>query len=173
MAPRVLVAYASRYGGVREIAEVVADALRARGLEVDVYPADEVTRVRPYDAVVLGSGVYFGAWLPEATELLESFQSELAQKPVWLFSSGSTEAGTEASAADTAPPEPLAPLVALIQPRGVRRFAGRVEGEKLSLDDWLVNPALRSASADLRDWDAIRAWGAEIAAALLARQQER
>jgi menaquinone-dependent protoporphyrinogen oxidase len=165
MAPKVLVAYASRYGGVREIAEVIAETLGAHGLETEVRPVDEVTRVRPYSAVVLGSGVYFGSWLPEATELLESFQSELAQKPVWLFASGTTEAG---QAANGAPPEGLEPLLKAIQPQSVALFAGRVEGDRLSLDDWLVNPALRSASADLRDWEAIRAWAREIAAALEA-----
>lgn len=164
MSRRVLVAYASRYGGVRGIAEAVAETLRARGLEADVRPADEVTRVRPFDAVVLGSGVYFAEWLPEATELLESFQTELSQKPVWLFSSGPTEAGDTSGGPRY--PERLEPLLKAIRPRDVARFAGRIEGAKLGLEDWLMSPALREAEGDARDWQAIRAWAQGIAEAL-------
>ena len=42
---RVLVAYASRHGSTREVAEAVAATLRARGLAVQVMPAAEVGHV--------------------------------------------------------------------------------------------------------------------------------
>jgi menaquinone-dependent protoporphyrinogen oxidase len=51
----VLVAYGTTGGGTGEIAEWVAEELRAAGLTVRLMPAAEVTDVAGYDALVLGS----------------------------------------------------------------------------------------------------------------------
>jgi menaquinone-dependent protoporphyrinogen oxidase len=53
----VLVAFASKHGPTAEIAEAVADRLRASGLTVECRRATDVTSVERYDAVVLGSAV--------------------------------------------------------------------------------------------------------------------
>jgi menaquinone-dependent protoporphyrinogen IX oxidase len=37
---------------------------------------------------VIGSGVYYGSWLKEATEWVHRNQAVLAERPVWLFSVG-------------------------------------------------------------------------------------
>jgi menaquinone-dependent protoporphyrinogen oxidase len=55
---------------------------------VDVRSAAEVTDVAGYDAVVLGSAVYFGHWLEEARELLLRCAIAPWDLPVWIFSSG-------------------------------------------------------------------------------------
>jgi len=62
----VLVGYGSRFGSTREIAERMAATLRARGLTVDLRPAEDISGVDRYDAVVLGSGVYDDSWTVEA-----------------------------------------------------------------------------------------------------------
>src|SRR4051794_38107257 len=49
----VLVAYASKHGATREIAEALGRDLRSRGIDTDVIRADEVGGVEEYDAVVL------------------------------------------------------------------------------------------------------------------------
>jgi menaquinone-dependent protoporphyrinogen oxidase len=61
-----LVAYASKYGDTRQIAERIAQHLRAAGLEVDVQPVKAIGELAGYDAVVLGSAVYYGSWMKEA-----------------------------------------------------------------------------------------------------------
>lgn len=61
------------------------------GLQTEARPADEVIQIAPYYTVIVGSGVYFSAWLPEVVELLESFQDDLAEHPIWLFSDGATD----------------------------------------------------------------------------------
>ena len=70
---RVLVAAASRHGGTAELAVAIADGVR-RGLGeaagAVVRRPGEVADVSDYDAVVLGSAVYFGHWLEEARDLL-------------------------------------------------------------------------------------------------------
>jgi menaquinone-dependent protoporphyrinogen oxidase len=62
-----LVAYASKYGDTRQIAERIAQHLRAAaGLEVDVQPVKAIGELAGYDAVVLGSAVYYGSWVKQA-----------------------------------------------------------------------------------------------------------
>ena len=64
--PRVLVAYASKYGSTRELAEALAATLAEAGLAVDLRPAGEVRTVAAYGAVILGSGLYSATWLRDA-----------------------------------------------------------------------------------------------------------
>jgi menaquinone-dependent protoporphyrinogen oxidase len=52
---KVLVSAASKYGATSEIAQAVADALAARGLEVTVVPPAQAGAIEEFDAVVLGS----------------------------------------------------------------------------------------------------------------------
>lgn len=160
----ILIAYSSRYGATREIAEFIAGVLERLGLQTVVQPADEVTKVAPYRAAIIGSGVYYSGWLDEVVELLESFQDELAERPVWLFSDGPTDE-LDLDTARRAP-EGLSSLLGVIAPQDVALFGGRVVGDELSLDDWLVNPALRSTDTDERDWQGIKQWAEGIAETL-------
>jgi menaquinone-dependent protoporphyrinogen oxidase len=75
---KVLVSAASKYGATSEIAEEIGktlrEALRDRDVGVDdvlveVRPAEEVSSVDDYNAVVLGSAVYAGHWLEGARGL--------------------------------------------------------------------------------------------------------
>jgi hypothetical protein len=62
--------------------------LGEHGLEATVLPPEQVEGVDGYAAVVLGSAVYAGHWLKPARELVERHAGDLADRPVWLFSSG-------------------------------------------------------------------------------------
>jgi hypothetical protein len=85
---KVLVCAASKYGATSEIAQAVTDVLAERGCEVTVLPPQEVGPVEEFNAVVLGSAVYMGQWMKPARELAERQATTLADRPVWLFSSG-------------------------------------------------------------------------------------
>jgi menaquinone-dependent protoporphyrinogen oxidase len=159
----ILIAYASKYGATRDIAERIAQVLERSGLSAEVKEAESVSSLHPYEAIILGSSVYFSNWLPEASELLESFQDELAAKPVWLFSSGLAVKGEPR---EWLFPETLQPLVKKIKPKDVVLFGGKVEAEQLSLDDWLINPSLRVEAGDYRNWAEIEAWAQRIASHL-------
>lgn len=162
-----LIAYASRYGSTREIAEVLGRELRGAGLAVDVRPAGEVARIEGYRAVVLGSALYSGGWLEDARELLESFQDDLAARPVWLFSSGPTVPGDPAEAlGGWTYPEDLHALVARVRPRDIALFAGKIDPDALNLQDWLINRSMRGVAGDYRSWPRIEAWAQHIADAL-------
>src|SRR6186997_1721175 len=89
----VLVVYASRHGATRGIAERIAETLAGRGLDVAVRAAKEAGEVAGYDGFVIGSAAYVGHWLGDATSFVKQHRALLAERPVWLFSSGPV--GTE------------------------------------------------------------------------------
>ena len=64
----VLVAYASKHGSTQGIAERIAEKLRQLGKEAEARPIEDVKDPGSYEAFVIGSGVYYGSWLKEATE---------------------------------------------------------------------------------------------------------
>ena len=80
----VLVVYASRHGGTQGIAERIGQVLRTDGIQAEVQPADQVAGVGNADAVVIGSGVYMGSWLHEATDFLRRNVDGLAERAVQL-----------------------------------------------------------------------------------------
>ncbi len=84
----VLVAYASRHGATQGIADHIAEKLRQLGKQAEARPVEEVLDPSNYDVFVIGSAVYYGSWLKEATEWVHRHQGALAGHPVWLFSVG-------------------------------------------------------------------------------------
>ena len=84
----VLVAYSSRHGATKGIAEHIAETLEMAGLDAHLEPAGSVKSLVGYDAFVIGSAAYMFHWMKEAAELVRHNRAVLAKKPVWLFSSG-------------------------------------------------------------------------------------
>jgi menaquinone-dependent protoporphyrinogen oxidase len=161
----ILVAVASRHGSTLEIARAVAAELQACGMVAEVREAGDVTAVEGYDAVVLGSAVYVGKWLPEARRFVERHQEQLSRLPVWLFSSGPL------GAADPQPHGDLPSLPDLLRVTGAREhrtFAGALVGGRLGLGERLIVKVVNAPEGDFRDWGGIRAWAGAIAAALRA-----
>jgi menaquinone-dependent protoporphyrinogen oxidase len=79
-----LVAYATRYGATRGI----ADTLIAHGQPAEAHPVSAISDVGHYDAFVIGSAVYMFHWRKEALRFVKRNRAVLARRPVWLFSSG-------------------------------------------------------------------------------------
>jgi menaquinone-dependent protoporphyrinogen oxidase len=167
MGNRVLVAYASKHGATAEIAERIGQVLCEEGLQADVMPAERVGNLALYDAIVLGSAVYAGQWRKEAASFLESREEALAERPVWLFSSGPTGDEDPVEAMDGWRfPEGLKPVADRIGSRDIAFFHGVLDMKKLNLAEKLVVKALKAPTGDFRDWDVITSWAEDIAAAL-------
>ncbi len=162
---RILVAFASRCGSAREIAQAIAGTLRSAGHVVDVRPAAGVGDVTVYDAVVLGSAIYNQAWLPEATELVRRGRRALRDRPVWLFSVGSLSSarGWPLGALAQQEPKAIARLRAGIAPRDYHVFAGVIDPDRFSLVGRLIVKILYGRYGDLRNWAEIDAWARGIA----------
>ncbi len=85
---KVLVAYASRHGSTAGIAEHIAQRLAGAGIDAVAREAASVDDISGYDAFVVGSAAYMYKWLKEATRFVKRNSRALAEKPLWLFSSG-------------------------------------------------------------------------------------
>ena len=156
----VLVAYASKHGSTQGIAERIAEKLRQLGIQAEARPLDEVSDPGNYEAFVIGSAIYYGSWLKEATEWVHHHQAVLAQHPVWLFSVGPL--GTEVQDAEQQPKE-MAEFQQAIKPREQRIFFGALDPSRLSFAERVMVKAVRAPEGDFRDWEAIDAWAANIA----------
>ena len=169
--PRVLVTAASRYGSTAEIGEAIARRLSEEGLDVDSVAPERVKDVACYDAIVVGSAVYYGHWLVPATELLRDNAAALAGKPVWLFSSGPIGSrGHELPKGDAVD---VAELVELSGARGHRVFPGRLDASRLRLRDRALVRAMRAEEGDVRNWDDVDAFALRIAEALQSSKGEQ
>lgn len=163
---KTLVTYASKMGGTEGIAQAVAQELRGAGLAVDLVPADEVSGLDPYDAVVLGSAVYAGRWRRPARRLLKRLvAAKSIDHPVrvWLFHSGPLGPG-QAQASMPAPGKVAAYAIALSadQPK---TFGGRIE--PATARGFLAGSMAKGDLAgDYRDFPQITEWARTIAVEL-------
>lgn len=170
----VLIAYATKHGSTRGIADRIAETLQAAGLDVDVRRVQDAGDLDHYDAFIIGSAVYFGSWRKEATRFVQRHRENLAGKPVWLFSSGPIgpdvvdDAGVDVR--ESAVPKQIAELREIIQPKDHRVFFGALDRSRFGLTERLISslPASRElfVEGDFRDWDNITDWAETIARSL-------
>jgi len=169
----ILVAYATRHGATRGIAERIAERLRADGLDAEARPAAEVRDAARYEAFVVGGAAYMFHWLGDATKFVRRNRALLAERPTWLFSSGPIGTDTvDAKGADVlvaSVPREFAGLRDAIHPRDEKVFFGAMDPSARSIGfaERFVSlmPAARAAfpKGDFRDWPAIDAWADTIA----------
>lgn len=164
----VLVTYASRHGSTAEIARVIADKLRETSLSVDCVPADWVTSVAPYDAVVLGGAVYFNHWHSDAVRFLHRFSAPLSRRAVWTFSSGPV--GEPEAGADRRPPRRIGRVLDQFGVRGHAVFGGCLPAEPRGRLQRRMVRRVPRPFRDRRDWGEIRTWAMGIAVELGALQ---
>ncbi|MET8454239.1 flavodoxin domain-containing protein [Streptomyces sp. NPDC005209] len=165
MPSSVLVAYGTTNGSTAEIAEAVAEVLRKDGLTVDVLPAASVASVATYEAVVIGGALYAGRWHKDARRLVRRHGRALAERPLWLFSSGPL--GTEAVGRDIPPVSGVKKAMTRLGAREHVTFGGCLEeGAK----GWVAGMILRSGKGgDFRDFTVIEEWAGRVAAELTGR----
>jgi len=170
MNTQILVAYATKYGATAEIAEKIGQVLREAGLRTDVLPVDRVSDLSPYQAVVLGSAVYIGKWRKEAVKFLKANEKALAERQVWLFSSGPTGEGDAVELGEGWRfPKSLQPIADRIRPRDIAVFHGALDVGKLNLiERWMIKN-VKAPLDDFRDWEAITSWADNICPLLLQR----
>jgi|SRR5688572_3965999 len=171
----VLVTYASKYGATKEIAEKIGDVLRQAGLQTDVYPVGGVRGLNAYKAVILGSAVYVGKWHKEAVAFLQTHENILANRPLWLFSSGPTGEGDPVELVEGLRlPATLQPVADRIHPRDMAVFHGYINSDKINfIEKWTIKSLVKKPFGDFRDWDSIVIWATTIANALKAAEPSR
>lgn len=150
-------AYASKMGSTKEIAEAISERLTERGCLAEVRPAETVNVIDNYDAIIVGSAVYAGRWRREAVRFIRTYRKELAMRRVWLFESGwfgqrpgsvVASAGAQRRARRIDAPAPTV-------------FGGRLDPDRAT---GLLDRVVASlTSGDDRDWVEIRDWADHVA----------
>ncbi len=170
MQTRILVAYATTFGSTAEIAEAIGAALRDDHTDVDVRGVLDVADLGPYDAVIVGSAIYNGEWLPEAVRFVRQHQAALRKVPVAYFAvcmllhrptpQHRRTVEIYINTVRRSAPD--------IKPVDVGMFAGKLRYRNLSLLE-RVEFFLMSwlPSGDFRDWNAVRAWALQVRPALV------
>jgi menaquinone-dependent protoporphyrinogen IX oxidase len=87
---KVLVAYDSKHGSTAMIAEKVGDVLCENGFQADIRLALNIDDIAAYDAIVLGSPMYYATFLPGTLSFLERHRTVLATKEVAVFAVSSS-----------------------------------------------------------------------------------
>ncbi|MGE5286143.1 MAG: flavodoxin domain-containing protein [Micromonosporaceae bacterium] len=147
----ILMAYATKHGSTREVAEAVAAALREAGAKVDVRLAGRVRGLAGYDMVVLGAPLYSGRWHRDAGRFLRRNRKQLSGVPVAVFGMGPRTPDADAWSRSRAQLDRALSKRDWLEPASVAVFGG-------------VDPPKRQGESrrDLRDWDAIRAWAGQL-----------
>jgi menaquinone-dependent protoporphyrinogen oxidase len=153
---KILVAYATRHGSTREVAEAVAASLRRCGHAVELASAAETLEIEGYELVVLGGALYVGRLHRDAVHFLERHRSALAERPFAVFAMGPKTVDDSEVAASRAQLE-----------RVLERF-GDVSASSIAIFGGVIDPAgLRFPFAllpdsDARDWAAIEDWARSL-----------
>jgi menaquinone-dependent protoporphyrinogen oxidase len=161
--PRVLVVTDSRHGATHEIGGIISTVLVDAGLWVDHREAREVETLVGYDAVILGSAVYVGRWMPDLRTLIEQNAQSLALVPVWLFESGPL--GDPPAPAGRS--DDLAAFERQLSASG-RVFPGRLNKASLGRGERILTRLVHAPDGDFRPIDEIKAWATAVSELVLA-----
>jgi len=172
----ILVGYATAHESTKGIAKAIGETLTRAGLDAEVRPMDEIYTLDAYDAVVLGSAIHGGSWLPEAASFVEVRAAQLAARPVWLFSVSSVGETSSVFGPKVAgfmrrmrtETKEIAGFRKLFRPRDHRSFAGAIERAHWNLAGDLFLKAFGGSYGDHRDWVDIATWADGIARELRA-----
>jgi len=194
---RVLLVYATRHGSTQDVADAVAEELRATGHEVDQRPAAEAPGPAGYDAVVVGGPMIMG-WHRQAIRYVKTHRGELERLPTALFITAASLTDTGEAEVQGVPivkdpwlakaPRDAAKLrykerYALpqhylgavlkkadpVRPRSVAFFAGSLDLTTMNVFEKLFVLLIVGATpGDGRNWKAIREWGAGLGSVLRA-----
>lgn len=159
MSGRVLVGYATRTGSTIGVAEKIGEVFGMRGFDVDVKPLRERPEVDNYDAVVLGSAINGGAWLPEAVDFVEANRAKLSDIPTCVFCVHSMNGGTD----EKQTKKRLAYLDkvrSVVSPVDEGFFLGKGPDpdDTSPIARWAFKAFGGSGEGDMRDWEKISSW---------------
>jgi menaquinone-dependent protoporphyrinogen oxidase len=160
---KVLMAYATKNGSTRQVAERITAALREAGAQVTALPARAVREsVSGYDLIVLGAPLYSGRWHRDAHRFLKHHQRELAAVPVAVFGMGPRNDTEEAWQRSHVQLDRALAKRGWLNPVAVTIFGG-------------VDPPGRGKrpQRDLRNWQTIHTWATDTLATTIQTEQHR
>ena len=157
---RVLISYASRCGSTGGVAEAMGQVLCGMDASADIRLVGNVNDLSPYHAVIVGSAIRRGKWLPEAVGFVKDNQDMLGRLPIAYFVVCLTMKDNTAENRSTAMAylDPVRKEAPKIQPVAVGLFPGAINFSKLSFVDKTIMKAKGATEGDFRDWSAVKTW---------------
>jgi len=161
---RVLISYASRCGSTGGVAEAMGQVLCGMGASADIRLVGNVNDLSAYGAVIVGSAIRRGKWLPEAVGFVKDNQDILGRLPIAYFVVCLTmrDNTAENRSKVMAYLDPVRKEAPRIQPVAVGLFPGAINFGKLSFVDKMFFQAKGVPEGDYRDWPAVKTWASAV-----------
>ncbi len=174
---KILVTYASRVGSIAIVADKIGETLNRIGETAVVKPMNEVTDVKPYDAVVAGSMIHSERWLPEAISFLHRHQSVLTEMPFAIFTVSMAPEMKEKRWYRAAVMEWIAPVRSLVRPFCEELFSGDLDNTDKPAPEDRLKFKLSSLFGVLQDnphkkWYDIERWAVTLPVHFNSSNQE-
>ncbi len=157
---KVLIAFASKSGSTKEVAESIAERIQTETVEVDVKNIDSIPNVSEYDMVVVGAPINGMKWRQDAVDFVGIHQSDLMYKRTAYFSLSYTAVlGRKmwrkqiSKAFDNVSKQ--------VPPIKTGTFAGKVDGEMPAVVRFIFGMP-KDTPHDQRDWDLISTWAEDL-----------
>jgi menaquinone-dependent protoporphyrinogen oxidase len=163
MTDKILVTYATMTGSTKGVSEAIGKTLTELGANVDVISMKEVKDISSYKAVIAGSAIQAGRWLPEAMDFIQTHKQTLNQKPFAAFLVCMTLAMTKGNNYRDTVSGWLSPVRNIVPPVSEGLFSGILDIKKISSfsDRLKFRISLVTGvwkEGDHRNWEAIRIW---------------
>lgn len=165
---KVLIAYTTKTGSTKEVAEKIGGIITESNIEVDVKNIDAVASVKSYDCVIVGAPINGMRWKQEAVDFVGIHQSDLVGTPTAYFLLSYTALlGRKMWRHQIE--KAFDPVNRLVSPVKTAIFGGRVEGELPAVVRFLFGMP-NETPKDQRDWELIEGWAREISFDLKAAE---
>lgn len=166
MSEKILVTYSTRTGSTKGISEEIGKTISGLGEEVDVLPMSAVSDISGYKAVIAGSAVQAGKWLPEAMDFISAHKAKLNSRPFAAFLVCMTLAMPKGEQYRDTVSGWLQPVREQVRPVGEGLFKGVLDIKRIpSFGDRLkFRLSVKFGvwkEGDHREWESVRAWAAE------------
>jgi len=154
---KVLIAFATRYGSTKEVAEFIAEKIKEREIEAEISNIIDISSLEGYDAVIIGSPIYMGKWLKEGVHFVQQFSESLNRVPVALFSVGATLKDKNEKNIKIAE-KSFDVLLPYTNPVMTGLFAGKIDKSNMNFVDKQILKIVKPEEGDFRNFDEISVW---------------
>ena len=179
---KFLITYATWTGATKEVAQFMAEKMRARSVLVDVISADSVTSLDHYDCVIAGSSIHASRTVKNFDKFLNKFKNEILEKPHAFF----VVCANMNQETETTRNETLGWLnktlekIGQFSPISVGLFAGAVitDSQEFHSQNFLIKRIIMAmqvkmtedfGKSDFRNWENISDWANELVSLVVNR----